>query len=335
MYSHTRRVIILLLCASVFALIWLCYDGYRFLRTPLIASQQPFHYVFAPGMTTADLARDLQQHGVLSKPYHLIWLAKLSGLSTQLQAGEYHFQPGTGPRALLQQMARGDVVTHLLMLIEGWNFDQLMAEVRADPNITQKLQGLSAEEIMLQVAERAQHPEGLFFPDSYKFTAGMTDITLLRRAYRIMQKKLQQLWENRADDLPYNNAYEALIAASIIEKETGLDHERPVIASVLINRLRVDMRLQFDPTVIYGLGTAYTGRLVRSQLQQDTPYNTYMHHGLPPTPIAMPGEASLIAAMHPAQTDYFYFVAKGDGSHKFSTTLEQQNEAIKKYRSSA
>lgn len=332
MHLRARRFIVSLVIIAVLGLLWCYYDWRRFLATPLIPPQESFYYIFKPGMTGSDLAQDLQQRGFLTKPHYLIWLAKFMGVSTKLQAGEYYFPVAISPKALLTKIAQGDVVMHLLVLVEGWNFNQFMAAIHADPNIVQTLKGLTAEEIMEQVVGNDHHPEGWFFPDSYKFVAGMTDLAVLQRAYHTMQKTLQAIWKSRASNLPYSTPYEALIIASIIEKETALSVERPLVASVIINRLRTGMLLQVDPTVIYGLGDTFTGPLKRSHLAIDNPYNTYTRYGLPPTPIAMPSEASLIAAVNPARTDYFYFVARGDGSHKFSTTLTEQNEAIKKYR---
>lgn len=303
-----------------------------FLHSPLIPKQQSFEYLFNPGMTVTELANDLKRNGYLSHKYYFIFLAKITAVSRKLQAGEYQFNGPLKPWDMLEQMVDGRVIARMVTLVEGWNFQQMMDKISEDPYIKHELTDLTPDEIMVKVGLPHQHPEGLFFPDTYQYTSVETDAQLLRRAYTQMQKRLSAAWQQRGADLPYQTPYQALIAASIIEKETSLERERALIAGVIVNRLTKKMLLQLDPTVIYGLGVRYNGQLTRAQLSEDTPYNTYLHKGLPPTPISMPGEQSIQAALNPIETDYIYFVAKGDGSHQFSNTLMEQNEAIKQYQ---
>jgi len=333
MRSRILKLSACLLGITVIAIGLLCYDWYRFLMTPLNLEEQSVDYTLEPGMTVINLANDLQQQGLLKRPRYLIWFARRTGLSAELKAGEYRFTPGTTPKALLEQIAQGKVIPRFLTLVEGWDFYQMMAAVNENSHLRHELTDLSAAALMEKLGYPDQHPEGMFFPETYQFAGGTTDIELLQSAYQMMQDKLQVAWKQRMLGLPYDGPYQALISASIIEKETALVEERPLVASVVVNRLRKGMRLQVDPTVIYGLGEHYEGPLTRADLRKDTPYNTYIHAGLPPTPIALPGESALQAAVNPAETNYFYFVAAGDdGSHQFSETLAEQNEAVKRYR---
>ncbi len=233
---------------------------------------------------------------------------------------------------LLQQMVDGEVIQHTLTLVEGWSFKQVMVALRAHHAIRATLQGLTAAEIMSRLGYAGQHPEGRFFPDTYHFPKATSDIEFLRRAYSAMAERLEQEWVAREPDLPLKSAYEALILASIIEKESAVSAERAEIAGVFIRRLNKGMRLQTDPTVIYGMGEAYDGNIRRRDLRHDTPYNTYTRKGLPPTPIAMPGGEAIHAALHPASAESLYFVARGDGTHYFSATLEEHNRAVRKYQ---
>lgn len=289
-------------------------------------------YILKPGSSLGTFARELHQQGVLPDRYSIILLAYLRGQTRQLKAGEYRFAPGITQGELLAQVIAGKVVEYPLVLIEGWTFAQVLQALRAAPKLTKTVEGLGPEEIMAQLGHPELHPEGQFYPDTYYYSAGATDLSVLRRAFGRMQERLRSEWEARAPDLPLKTAYEALTLASIVEKETGLTSERTLIAGVFMNRLRKQMRLQSDPTVIYGMGSAFEGNLRLQDLQRDTPYSTYTRRGLPPTPIAMPGGPALHAVMHPAQTDALYFVARGDGSHHFSTTLEEHNGAVVKYQ---
>ena len=232
----------------------------------------------------------------------------------------------------LKSLTRGDVMQAEVRLIEGWTFAQFRAALDASPDLKHDTRGLSEAQILERLRAAETHPEGLFFPDTYLFGKGSSDFSVLRRSYRAMQRHLKEEWEGRDQAIPYRAPYDALIMASIIEKETGQAGERDMIGGVLVNRLRIGMRLQVDPTIIYGLGATFDGNLKRSHLIEDGPYNTYTRAGLPPTPIAMPGLASLRAAMRPGKTDAMYYVSKNDGSSHFSRTLEEHNRAVTRYQ---
>jgi len=229
-------------------------------------------------------------------------------------------------------LVSGAVIQHQLTIVEGWTFRQLMVAIKEHEAIRQTLEGLSDEEIMARLGKPDLHPEGQFAPDTYRFSRSTSDLEFLRRAHRILQDWLEQEWNQRAQSLPYQSPYEALTMASIIEKETGLESEREAIAGAFVRRLERKMRLQTDPTVIYGMGDRYNGNIRRADLRRDTRYNTYTRHGLPPTPIALPGLAALKAALHPASGSALYFVAKGDGSHQFSDTLDEHLAAVRRYQ---
>ncbi|MGF1527472.1 MAG: endolytic transglycosylase MltG [Candidatus Competibacterales bacterium] len=284
------------------------------------------------GQAFATLARELETRGWLRDAAYLRLHGRLSGLATRIQAGEYALAPTTTPRQLLAMLATGQVRLHALTVVEGWTFAQLRAAVAAHPKLRPTLAGLDASAIMARLGRPGEHPEGRFFPDTYYFPANTTDLAFLRRAYATMEERLAATWAQRSPDLPLETPYQALILASIIEKETGQAGERAEIAGVFVRRLRKGMRLQTDPTVIYGLGDAFDGNLTRAHLRQDTPYNTYTRHGLTPTPIALPGAAALAAAVNPAPGDTYYFVARGDGSHAFSRTLQEHNRAVRRYQ---
>lgn len=285
-----------------------------------------------PGQSLGAFSARLVREGLLPERFSFLLLARLRGQSHALKAGEYRFDPGISARQLLDQVAAGRVVKYSLVFIEGWTFKQWLEALARAPHLEQTLKGLTPAEIMARLGYRGEHPEGRFYPDTYYYTRGMSDAVLLRQAYEIMARRLEKEWRDRAPDLPLKSPYEALILASIIEKETGLAEERGLIAGVFINRLRKRMRLQTDPTVIYGLGESFDGNLRLRDLRRDTPYNTYTRHGLPPTPIAMPGGDALRAALHPAETRALYFVSRGDGSHVFSNTLREHNEAVSRYQ---
>jgi UPF0755 protein len=233
---------------------------------------------------------------------------------------------------LLEKLTRGDVQQAEIRLIEGWTFGQFRALLNASPDLRHDTASMEDVQILSLLQASEAHPEGLFFPDTYLFARGSSDTAVLRRAYRAMQRHLQAEWEGREEGVPYRNPYEALIMASIIEKETGVAAEREMIAGALVNRLRIGMRLQVDPTIIYGLGETFDGNLKRKHLLEDGPYNTYTRAGLPPSPIAMPGFASLHAALHPGKTDALYYVSRGDGSSQFSRNLSEHNRAVTKYQ---
>lgn len=278
------------------------------------------------------VAQQLAQTGVIAQPFLFTWVARLSGKGTALKAGNYALEAALTPWDLLQKLTKGDVTQNEVKFIEGWTFQQMRQALDRAPGLQHETQGLSAGEIMARLGFPDQHPEGRFFPDTYFFSSGMSDLAILARAHKLMQTQLEGAWRDRAPNLPYATPDEALIMASIVEKETGQASERPMIAGVFVNRLRIGMLLQTDPTVIYGLGESFDGNLRRSDLLTDTPYNTYTRGGLPPTPIAMPGLGALQAALQPAETKALYFVARGNGSHQFSSTLAQHNQAVNRYQ---
>jgi UPF0755 protein len=261
-----------------------------------------------------------------------VWLAYLKGQSRDLKAGEYRFRKGIIALELLEQVIAGRVVEYPLTIIEGWNFRQILQALASAPRVTHAVQDLKPKQIMDSLGYPNLHPEGRFYPDTYYYPGGMSDLLILQRAFQKMDAHLQQEWENRDKDSPLQNRDEALILASIIEKETARPEERGLIAGVMVNRLRKGMKLQTDPTVIYGMGERFKGNLRRQDLTTYTPYNTYMIKGLPPTPIAMPSGDAVRAALNPAATKALYFVSRGDGSHEFSETLEQHNRAVTKYQ---
>jgi len=304
--------------------------GYRYLTQPLNLSPQSLDVAAGSGFST--ITARLQQQGVITQP--TIWkiYARLTGKATRVQAGEYQFESGLSPADILAKLVRGDVIQYQITLVEGWAFKQLLQALATEEKLEHRLTELNSAEIMAKLGHEKEHPEGRFFPDSYQFTSGTSDVDILRRAYQRLSTILDEEWQQRGKNLPYKNAYQALIMASIVEKETGQASERAEISGVFVRRLHKGMRLQTDPTVIYGLGDSYKGNIRRKHLKQRTPYNTYVIRGLPPTPIAMVGREAIHAALHPKEGKSLYFVAKGDGSHFFSDTLEQHNKAVRRYQ---
>ena len=271
--------------------------------------------------------------GVRADPRFLSTLARLSGRAQQIKAGTYRVNAGITPWQLILKLETGDVARGSVLLVEGWTFRQMRATLEKHPDLLQDTKDLSDAEVLARIGADQKHPEGLFFPDTYVFDKQRTKASsVLARAHRIMQKRLDGEWEGRSQDLPLKSPYEALILASIVEKETGRNEDRTRIANVFINRLRVGMKLQTDPSVIYGMGEKFNGRLRRNDLEADTPWNTYTRVGLPPTPISMPGLSSLRAVMHPEGGDMLYFVARGDGTSVFSRTLSEHNQAVNRYQ---
>ena len=288
-------------------------------------------FTFKPGQNAADLARILQEDGIFRYSPLVILTAKLGNFERKLKAGEYHFKSEFNLLAVLAHIVEGKSVVYPVRFIEGWTFKDYLTELRSKPNLEQTLASVEFENILevLQIPEK--FPEGWFFPDTYVFNSGQSDAKILRTAYEAMRTALEKEWNQRRSDLPYKTAYEGLIVASIIQKESSAVSEYPVIAGVIVNRLRKGMRLQMDPTVIYGLG-GLDSPIRRSHLNTDSPYNTYTRHGLPPTPISMPGLDALKAAVRPADTSALYFVSRGDGTHKFSDTLDEHLAAVREYR---
>ena len=289
------------------------------------------------GSNLRGVARELQALGVLSAPGGAILfeiLGRLRGDAPHIKAGNYEFESPLTPLQLLQKMTRGDALQSAVRFIDGWTFKQIRHALDTHDALKHDTQGLSNQAIARALGIPDAQPEGWIFPETFHFSRGTSDLAVLRRAQRLMQTHLNAQWNKRAADLPLASHYEALILASIIEKETGKAADRSMISSVFINRLRINMRLQTDPTVIYGMGDDFDGNLRRRDLQADTPWNTYTRGGLPPTPIAMPGLASIQAALNPAQSKMLYFVARGDGSSQFSRTLDEHNAAVTKYQRS-
>ena len=278
------------------------------------------------------IANQLVQQGVLAEPWRFIIIAKLLHKESYLQAGDYTLNRNVTPYQLLLSLNHGKATQGSVTFIEGRTFAQMRIKLEHNDAVKQTISVLSESEILRRVGSEYNVAEGLFFPDTYYFDRNTADTIVLQRSYDAMKSKLDDAWNKRAAGLPYKNSYQALIMASIVEKETGKASERPMIAGVFINRMRIGMRLQTDPTVIYGMGAQYNGNIRKKDLIADTPYNTYTRNGLPPTPIAMPGLASIEAALHPANTKALYFVGKGDGSHAFSNSLEEHNRAVVKYQ---
>ena len=286
-----------------------------------------------PGSGVKSTARQIRQAGIPLNATLFSLLVRISGNSAGIKAGHYELQPGVTPVGLMAQLTRGDVVQARLTIIEGWTFAQMRSALAAHSGIAHDAAQLSDKALLKKIGATQTFAEGLFFPDTYQFAKGTGELQIYRQAYGQMKTRLQQHWTQRDKTLPYKSAYEALIMASIVEKETGASSERDMIAGVFVNRLKKGMLLQTDPTVIYGMGVAYKGSNIRKRdLRKDTPYNTYTRRGLPPTPIALPGAQSLHAAFHPAKTKALYFVARGDGTSQFSKTLAEHNRAVARYQ---
>jgi UPF0755 protein len=323
------------LLAVLIAASWFGLRQYHetWLVTPLPALRQPVVFELPAGASLSAVADSLEKAGFLDRPRIWVWYAKWTGGATRIKAGEYLLQPGTTPAGLLDQFVTGSVLMHTLTIPEGWNFRQALAAIQANPAVTVEFRGLSQDEVMKRLGLAGRHPEGMFFPDTYRFPRGTTDRELLQLAQSRLEEELASAWKKRKPGLPLRTPYDALILASLVEKETGAPDERPLIAGVFINRLRLGMRLQTDPSVIYGIGESFDGDLRRRDLQTDTPYNSYTRAGLPPTPIALVGRAALEAAVRPATTDALYFVAtgKGDGRHYFATSLVAHNSNVSRH----
>ena len=304
-----------------------------YLASPVAGLTEPLLYKVEAGASLSGVAHDLEGQGILSRAGLFVAWGRFTGQAAQLQAGEYELQPGVTPKGILDQFVAGQVKLYPFTILEGWAITELLAALSVNPAITPTLQELTAQAQIDALGLTVQHLEGQFFPETYLVPRGTTDLSLLQQAATLMQVELAKAWENRAVGLPLASPYELLTLASIVERETALDSERAEVAGVFIRRLQKRMRLQTDPTVIYGLGAAYDGNITRKHLLTDTPYNTYTRGGLPPTPIGMPGAASLFAAAHPDEGDTLYFVATGenDGSHVFSRTLEEHNAAVAVY----
>ena len=301
------------------------------LHAPLPMGEAAIELAIEPGTSPRGVARDVQAAGVRTDARLLYWWFRLSGQSRLIKAGNYEIAPGSTPLRLLDKLVRGDETLRALTLVEGWNFRQVRAAL-AQAELKPDSAALGEAALMERLGRTGVAAEGRFFPDTYTYAKGASDLTVLRRALHAMDRQLAAAWEQRAADTPLKTPDEALVLASIVEKETGREADRALVAGVFTNRLRVGMLLQTDPTVIYGLGERFDGNLRKRDLQTDTPYNTYTRAGLPPTPIAMPGKASLLAAVQPERTKALYFVARGDGSSHFSSSLDEHNRAVGRYQ---
>jgi UPF0755 protein len=320
-----------LLVVLTSVLLWFFWDVFQFLHSPLIPVNHSVNYVLQPGANVKVIAEDLHKMGWLQRPKYFSVYARIKGYSQQLQAGEYELLGGMTPSEILQQFAAGKVIMHSITLVEGWNFKQVLAALNANPNLHHSLQNQTPEAIMSALGLPGLEPEGQFFPDTYRFTKGTADTTILQRAHEKFVDVFTTEWLQRSSNVPYTDPQQALIVASMIEKESRLAIERPVIADVILKRLAKGMLLQIDSTLVYGLGPHYKGTLHKADLRLNTPYNTYLHKGLPPTPIAMPSRSSIHAALHPWPSAALYFVARGDGSQEFSADLSAHNHAVKRY----
>ncbi len=334
LHPSTRLAALLILLALLLAaggVAWLVRDVRAFADAPLSVAA-PARIVVARGSALKAIAAQLERRGYTRAPT-LYWraLAAWMGVTGRLHAGEYALAPGMTPRVLLQDMAAGRVVQHMFTLVDGWTFAQVRAALARAPELRHTLQHMDDAQATRALGIPAPGPEGWLLPQTYAYVLGDSDLDVLRRAYRAMQRLLAAQWPRRASGLPLRTPYQALILASIVEKETARPDERARIAGVFVRRLERGMKLQTDPTVIYGMGAAYHGVITRKDLETDTPWNTYVHAGLPPTPICMPGAPAVIAALHPAAGKSLYFVARGDGTHVFSETLRQQDAAIDRY----
>ena len=303
-----------------------------YLGSPVRIGKYPVEVEIPRGAGFRIAIEQLEKSGIAVRRHEFELLARALGRERDIKAGSYEILEPVTPLELLKKLTRGDVTQAEVRLLEGWTFAQFRAALDASPHLRHDSKALSDADILARLNIPEAHPEGLFFPDTYLFGKGSSDLAVLRRSYRAMARHLKEEWEMRDTAVPYRSPYEALIMASIIEKETGQAGERDMIGGVLVNRLRIGMRLQVDPTIIYGLGAAFDGNLKRSHLTEDGPYNTYTRAGLPPTPIAMPGVASLRAAVRPGRTDAMYYVSRNDGSSHFSRTLEEHNRAVARYQ---
>ena len=327
-----KKIFLWSLLGTVIAISVLVIQFLRFQYQTVSISEPGRTFTIESGSNIKMIAQQLSLEEIIDDPWLFILLAKIKGVEKSVRAGEYRLQQAQSPSDLLELFTRGQPILYSFTVIEGWAFRQMISEMQHYPFIVNTLKGKSDAEIMTALGYQGRHPEGLFFPDTYSFPKGTSDLDFLQRAYHLMQKHLQREWDDRAKNLPITSSYDALILASIIEKETGVAYERPLIASVFTRRLQKNMRLQTDPTVIYGLGEGFDGNIRFRDLKKDTPYNTYLHKGLTPTPIALPGLDSIRAALHPADSKALFFVAKGDGTHYFSNTLEEHNKAVRKFQ---
>jgi UPF0755 protein len=319
-------VVVLVACAGLMVFAWQWY------QRPLPLPRSPFEFEVRSGATLAAVAAQFRDAGILPHTAPLVALARVRGVDRAIKAGNYEVEQGTNLLQLLDKLTQGDVTQSSFTIVEGTTFADLRRLLKEHAQVAKVVIDLPDAQMLARLGIAERSPEGVFFPDTYFFAAGSSDEVLLKRAHRLQEARLAAAWARRAPDLPLTNPYDALILASLVEKETGRTADRPLIASVFVNRLKRGMRLQTDPSVIYGMGSAFDGNLRKHDLEADNPYNTYTREGLPPTPIAFPSQASLDAVLNPPATAYLYFVARGDGSSEFSTTLADHNRAVAKYQ---
>lgn len=328
-----KRLFLLLLVVAMGVGAYFYRDYQRFSETPLALSAHEVVLDVNLGTSFRSIVRKIKSAtGNDASWWYWRLLAHEMGVLDGLHAGEYALTQTVTPRVLLRRMADGDVIHHQFTIIEGWRFKDLRVALAKEPRLESTLAGLSDADVMARIGADGVHPEGRFLPETYSFVRGQQDVDVLKRAYKAMQTRLAERWAERDPQLPLGSPDEMLTLASIVEKETGQAAERPRIAGVFVRRLKMPMMLQTDPTVIYGVGDQFNGNLTRKHLDTDTPYNTYTRFGLPPTPIALPGDAALAAVAKPAEGDELYFVAKGNGAHAFSATLSEHNRAVREYQ---
>ncbi len=325
------KTLLALCAAAALALVVAGLYGWNWLERPFQLEEERVVTLRA-GQSFAGFAADLEAEGLIDQARIWTLLTRLSGDARRVQAGEYRLLPGDTPTVLMKRLLSGEVVTYEVKLIEGWTIEEALAELARQPALEQTLAGASVTTLLGALGLPGGNAEGLFFPDTYRYERGASDADILRRAYEKLETELEAVWTGRDAGLPYETPYDALIAASLIEKETGREADRASIAQVFISRLHKGMRLQTDPSVIYGVGPSFDGNLTRRHLRTDTPYNTYTRKGLPPTPIALVGRRSLEAAVHPAPGEFLYFVSRGDGTSQFSVSLEEHEAAVRKYQ---
>ena len=319
-----KPFILFLMTLSCGIFLWL-----YFLFSPVVSEDSGVIYYLQPGSSINRVVTELSDQKIIQHPYLFSVYIYTQGKKT-LKSGEYRFPKGTSLATIWKQITTGTGLQYrAFTIIPGWTFADLRRVLSKTDSLRQTISRLSDQEIMSRLGANGLSPEGEFYPETYLYTKGIADMVILKRAYGMMQNRLNTAWQTRSVSVSYKTSYDALIVASLVEKEAYLNSERPVIAGVILNRLQKNMLLQIDPTVIYGMGDRYAGKIHKENLREDNPYNTYVHTGLPPTPIAIPSQSSLDAAMHPLQTDYLYFVAKGDGSHTFSKNLVDHNKAVK------
>jgi UPF0755 protein len=331
--KHWKAIMLAMLAAAIVTMVFAGITFSRFLNSPAAIPEGGISFEISPGSSFKTVSMQLADQGVIERPSWLRWYARYTGGASMIRAGQYRLEAGDTPADILQQFVAGQVELFSFTIVEGWNYRELLAAMSASESIDSSIVFEDWPAVLESFGTSYQHPEGLFLPETYRFPKYTRDVDVLRQAYELMQQTLAEEWQQRDENLPIANPYEALVLASIIEKETARADERPQISGVFVRRLQNRMRLQTDPTVIYGIGIEFDGNITRRHLRTDTPYNTYTRHGLPPTPIAMPGKAAIHASLHPASGKALYFVATGlgDGSHKFSETKADHDAAVREY----